>query len=284
MSLDPLVAALVALVGNFILSFGMVLQKRNVSWLGHKGKRDGQFAQARSGWLAGFLLMNVAPVFNYVALLGLPPNVVGAAIGSNVAFTAMLSSAMLGERLGARRVLWTCLMFAAIGLAGLRGSFGAGSLIVPALYVFLALPLVGAAFCLVLRHGRRSGGLAVAIAAVAGSMGGFMILPLRALQIGAAPSIAGWLASPFLYLYIVAGAGAFSIVQLAYKDGEMSSVSPAYYGMQVLWPAIASYFAFGSPFDPVQAAAFLAIAVCVVLVARSPLARGKRASAAEGRR
>lgn len=161
-------------------------------------------------------------------------------------------------------------MFAAIALAALRGRAGAGSLAVPALYVFLAVPLVGAGICVALRRRRRSAGLAVAIAAVAGAMGGYMILPLRALQIGAAASLAAWLASPFLYLYIVAGAGSFSVVQLAYKDGEMSSVSPPYYGMQVLWPALASYFAFGMPFDLLQAAAFAAIAACVFLVAREP--------------
>lgn len=277
MSLNPLLAAFVALVGNFVLSLGMVLQKRNVSWIGHKGARDGAFARARGGWLLGFLLMNLAPIFNYVALLGLAPNVVAAAIGSSVAFTALLSSALLGERLGLWRGVWTALMFAAIAAAGLRGSSGAGSLIVPALYAFLALPLAAALVCLLLRRARRSGGLAVAIAAVAGSMGGFMILPLRALQIGAVPTIAGWLSSPFLYLYAVAGVGSFSVVQVAYKDGEMSSVSPAYYGMQVLWPALASYFAFGSPFDPLQAAAFLAIALCVVFVARPPRLSAERA-------
>ncbi len=269
MSLSPLSAVLVALAGNFILSLGMVLQKRNVSWLGHKGARDRDFARARSGWLLGFLLMNVAPVFNYLALLGLPPNVVGAAIGANVAFTAILSALLLGERLGSRRILWTFATFAAIALAALRGGGVSGPLVPDALYVFIALPLAAAAAGLALRRRRRSAGLAVSIAAVAGALGGFMILPLRALQIGAAASLAGWLGSPYLYLYIVAGAGSFSIIQLAYKDGEMSKVSPAYYGMQVLWPAIASYFAFGAPFDAVQAAAFAAIAVCVFLVSRA---------------
>ncbi|HTX73984.1 MAG TPA: hypothetical protein VMC79_14230 [Rectinemataceae bacterium] len=270
MQLNPLIAALVALAGNFVLSFGMVLQKRNVAWIGHKGARDLAFVKARSGWLLGFLLMNLAPVFNYVALLGLPPNVVGAAIGSNVAFTAILSSAMLGERLGARRMLWTALMFAAMALAGLRGRSGGGEIATVALFAFLALPVLGALLCVLLRGRKRSAALAVAIAAVAGSMGGFMILPLRALQLAAAPSLAGWLASPFLYSYIIAGVGAFSIIQLAYKDGEMSAVSPAYYGLQVLWPALASYFVFATPFDGLQALAFVAIAACVGLIAREP--------------
>lgn len=268
MSFSPLSAALIALAGNFVLSLGMVLQKRNVSWLGYKGKRDRAFARARGGWLLGFLLMNFAPVFNYLALFGLPPNVVGAAIGSNVAFTAILSAFVLEERLGWRRILWTAATFAAIALAAFRGEDRSGPLVPGALNVFLALPVVAALVGLALRRRGRSGNLAVGIAAVAGALGGFMILPLRALQVGAAASLSGWLGSPYLYLYIVAGIGSFSIIQLAYKDGEMSRVSPAYYGMQVLWPAIASYFAFGAPFDALQATAFAAIAVCVFLVAR----------------
>ena len=49
----------------------------------------------------------------------------------------------------------------------------------------------------------------------------------------------------------------------------MASVAPAYYGMQVLWPALASYFIFGAKFLLAKTAAFALVAVCVVAIAGS---------------
>ncbi len=47
----------------------------------------------------------------------------------------------------------------------------------------------------------------------------------------------------------------------------MAAVAPAFYGMQVLWPALASYFVFGATFYPVQTAAFALVALCVAFIA-----------------
>ncbi|HET7838658.1 MAG TPA: hypothetical protein VFL04_02775 [Rectinemataceae bacterium] len=264
---SALLAAGAALLGNFLLSLGMTLQKRHIGWIGRKGPRDAAFRLDLLGWLAGFALMNIQPVFNDLALLGLPPNVVGAAAGSSVAFTAILASVLLHEGLGLRRLLWTGAMFAAMGLSAFHAE-GSGTRVLPlALYVSLVPPLIAAALALLARRRRRGPGTALALAAVAGSLGGFMVLPLAALRLVGGGDFSLWLGTPYLYLYIVAGVGAFSVVQLAYKDGRMSQVAPAYYGMQVLWPALASYFAFAAPFDPVQAAAFVAVALCVVAIA-----------------
>jgi drug/metabolite transporter (DMT)-like permease len=265
--LNPAAAFLVALAGNALLSLGMVLQKRNIAFIGHRGERDAAFGRKRIGWISGFTLLNMAPVFNFVALLGLPSTIVAAASGSNVAFTALFSALLLGERIGPRSLALTALMFGAIALAGLRGGAGSAPAEGALLLLFLALPLVATVFAILLRRKGRSEGLAVLIGGLAGALGGFMILPMKAIQSLASPTLAGWLGSPWLYCYLIAGASSFSVVQLAYKDGRMTSVSPAFYGLQMLWPALASYFVFAAPFDAVQAGAFTVIALCVVLVA-----------------
>lgn len=283
MTLHPALAAAVALGGNFLLSLGMTLQKRYVSWIGAAGPRDAAFRRARLAWFLGFMLVNAVPAFNYVALLGLPPNVVGAASGSSVAFTAILAWPLLGERLGARRAILSGLLLGAIALAGLRGGAASDPAVgdaysAAAIYAALALPLAAGALALALRArrdrgGRGSGapvrGLAPLLAAVGGSFSGYMVLPMRAIQIAAGDRPAAWLGTPFPYLFLAGGLGGFAFAQLAYKEGEMSSVAPAFYGMQVLWPALASYLAFAAPLDPAQALAFAAIAACVVLVGRS---------------
>ena len=78
-----------------------------------------------------------------------------------------------------------------------------------------------------------------------------MVFPLRALQVAASPGVAGWLSSPYFYAFLAAGCSSMIFIQAAYKDGEMAAVAPALYGMQVLWPALASYFVFGAKFLPV---------------------------------
>ena len=112
--MNVLLATLVALAGNFLLSLGMVLQKRNVAWIGATEKNAPSYRSARSGWIVGFVLMNVAPIFNYFALMGLPANVVSALIGANVAFTALLAAVFLKEGLGKRRLAFIALLFAAL--------------------------------------------------------------------------------------------------------------------------------------------------------------------------
>ena len=142
MTLNPLIAAGAALSGNFILSVSMILQKRYVSWFGYKGLKDSAYRQKRFGWVLGFTLMNLAPILNYIALLGLPPNVVGAASGTNVAFTAILATFMLGERLNAGKIFWTGVMFSMMVIAALRAYDGTTMTSLVLLYISFALLLI----------------------------------------------------------------------------------------------------------------------------------------------
>jgi drug/metabolite transporter (DMT)-like permease len=245
----------------------MLLQKKYVGWIGSKEKKSPGYRREFWGWILGFMLMNAAPVPRYFALLGLSANVVSALIGASVAFTAILAVPLIGERMNRRQVLWTVFLFVALGVAGLRGGKLDSTLNMPALYVFFALPLVLSVACVLFRRHKRSKLLAVAFAAVSGAFGGYMVLPMRAVQI-ATSNILAWFVTPYLYLYILAGIASFVLIQYAYKDGDMSSVSPSMYGLQVLWPALASYAVFGAAFDWLQALSFVAIAVAVFFIAR----------------
>jgi drug/metabolite transporter (DMT)-like permease len=286
MSLHPGIAAAIAVSGNFVLSLGMAMQKRHVGWIGHRPerrpwrpadfppererRRDGRFYRDFAMWFLGFMLVNIVPAFQYFALMGLSTNVVGAAAGTSVAFAAILAKLMLKERLGARRLAWTIVLFASIAAAGFLGEGGssaAAGLSPAALFFSLGLPLAAGAALFAARGRLKGPRLAAAIAAVSGCLGGFMVFPLRALQVAAAPSLSGWLSSPYFYAFLAAGSSSLALIQTAYKDGEMAAVAPAFYGLQVLWPAMASYFVFGAKFYPAQTAAFAAVAVCVAAIA-----------------
>jgi len=278
--IPPALAASVAVVGNFVLSLGMTLQKQHIGWIGRDRPPGARRGRDLALWLLGTCLMNVVWIFTFVALFGLSTNVVGAITGTSVAFTAMLAKLMLKEKLGKRRLAWTIALFAAIAAAGFLGETGAsgGKDLSPgSLYAFLAVPLAAGGLLWAFRSRLRGPRLAAGIAAASGAIGGFMIFPMRAIQVSVGPELSSVVASPYLYAYLVAGLTSFVLIQVAYKDGEMSTVAPALYGMQVLWPAIGSPFVFGSAFSLPQAAAFLLVAVCVAAIsgARSPLELNK---------
>lgn len=264
--MEPNTAGAIAVTGNLVLSFGMTLQKLNISWLGRKRPWDRSFYRNFGGWFVGFMLMNIAPIFTFFAVMGLPTNVVAATAGTSVAFTALLAKFLLKERFGADRLAWTIALFASIVAAGFLGggaSSDGSSLSPAALYIFLAIPLLAGGGVFAVRKHHKGPRLASILAAASGCISGFMVFPLRALQVATDPGIAGWLVSPYLYLYLTAGITSFILIQVAYKDGEMVSLAPALYGMQVLWPAIASYFVFGENFYPLQTLAFAFVAICV---------------------
>jgi drug/metabolite transporter (DMT)-like permease len=281
MRLSPYEAAAIALLGSLVLSLGMSLQKRYIGWIGRPAECPPTIERRRKGrvyrdfglWFFGFMLQNSVPVFQYFALMSLSTHVVAAVSGASVAFTAILARLFLRERLGRWRLAWTIILFVAIAAAGVfgeSGSSGAEAFSMAALYVFLGLPLAMGIALLAARKRHRGPRLAAVLAASSGCLGGFMLFPLRAIQFAASPGIPGWLSSPFLYAYLGAGISSFVLLQTAYKDGEMASVAPAYYGTQVLWPAIGSLFVFGAAFLPAQAAAFALVAVCVALIAGAP--------------
>lgn len=277
MSIVPAAAAAIAVSGNFLLSLGMTLQKRHVGWIGRspggppwRRASGDPFYRDFAIWFVGFMLMNLVSVFTFFALMGLTTNVVSAITGTSVAFTAILAKLMLKERLGRRRLAWTIALFAAIGAAGFLGeggSSGAEGFSPAALYAFFVIPLAAGLSLFVLRGRlKKAPRLAAAIAAASGALGGFMLFPMRAIQVAAAPGLLGALASPYLYAYLAAGSASFILIQAAYKDGEMAAVAPALYGMQVLWPAFGSHFVFGATVRPAQSVAFAAVAICVGVI------------------
>ena len=283
MSISTGLAAAIAVSGNLVLSLrdGLAKAPRRLDRAARQSdrrrqvivpdrRRPGRFYRDLAVLVHRLHARQQRAAFQFFALTGLSTNVVGAAAGTSVAFTALLAKVMLKERLGGKRLGWTIALFGAIAAAGFLGEGGSSAakgLSPAALYSFLGLPLALGAALFIARRRFKGPRLAAVIAAVSGCLGGSMVFPLRALQVAARPDIAGWLSSPYLYAVLAAGSTSLILIQTAYKDGEMASVAPAFYGMQVLWPAMTSYFIFGATFFPVQTAAFAVVAVCVAVIA-----------------
>lgn len=297
MTLPVYVALLLALAGSACLSLGMVLQKKHVLWFETR-RNKGPYARDMWFWMAGLLAMNLQPVFLFLSLFGLSPSVAAATNGASVTFTALFSIPLLGETMSRRKAAWSVLLFVAIAGAALTaapqdaeapqvaaapqvaeapGAAGfepfplVAALLVPLACAFLIARMMKTAPSAATGGGRtgvqipgsRNGRLAVVMGAASGALGGFMVLPMRILQ-GSSLPVGAWFASPWIYLYAVAGGAAFYFSQKAYASGKLGAVAPAFYGLQVLWPALVSYPVFSALFMPAQAAFFVVIAVAVV--------------------
>jgi len=265
-----------------MVSLGYVLMKKGISWIGQRAATTGYYRNL-SLWLAGFLLMSVSIVPGFFALRVIATPIVAAVHGLNVVFTVYLSAALLGERVLRTDYLYSSIISAAIGLLQFVQAGASGHNVNWTMAVlFTALPIMAfGAFGLA--QGLSGMGIpqrlrAVLLAFLGGGMGGFTVVLLRIWQLEAGMELALYAASPVLYMYAAIGILSFVALQLAYRSGDMVTVSPVQYSSAVFYPFISSFPIFTMAVHPAQVV--LAI-VIIAAVVKMTLSRGT-ASAASG--
>ena len=138
--MNTITAYFAALFGNFLLSLGFSLQKKHVHWLSAKRRGESIRRGEIIGWASGFVLMNVQPIFNYIALETLAQNIVAALGGSNIIFTIVLSYFLLGERMPPRKIPFFVLLMASLVYAGVVGQEASRQFNVQAFWVAFFIP------------------------------------------------------------------------------------------------------------------------------------------------
>lgn len=259
-------AFLTILAGNFLLSLGMVLQKLAVSGLTAEGARK-KPPRLVIVWGMGFILINLVPVFQYFSLKYLSTQAVGAAMGANVIFTLVLSALVLKEHITRTAAAWAAVMVLAIAAASILPQSSGTSFSIP---FTLASGLIPFFFLLLVPLVSKASSASV-FGATTGALNGFMVIAMKVLSTEGAFGMQGVFASPVLWglLYFFSGFFALVFTQLAYARGPMRACAPFIYGMQVIWPVLASYFVFAAPFAPLSAAAFVLVAVSAIMIQRS---------------
>ncbi len=248
----------------------MVLQKKGVSWFRWTDARDKRYRRARTLWFFGFTLNNLLALFYYFALKSLSPAVVGAMMGLNIVFSALFSALLLGETLAKRTVGGSLVLIACITVANLAapGSDEGGIPSPAVIALFFAAPYALAAAAHAGRKILRLGGeyYALAFAAAAGALEGFVIVLIRALRIRHGDDIAAYFLSPYLYMYLAASVSVIVFLQIAYSHGRISKTSPVLWSSQIIYPVAISYVAFSVPLVPAQLAAFAGILASVAVI------------------
>lgn len=264
--MNTITAYFAALFGNFLLSLGFSLQKKHVHWLSAKRRGESIMHGEIIGWVSGFILMNVQPIFNYLALEKLAPNIVAALGGSNIIFTILLSYFMLGEQIPSRKVPFIFLLMASLAYAGLVGQEASQQFNAQAFWVAFFIPTAFAMLVLFASKRMSPERIGLFLGSAAGALGGFMVLALEALRMNYGPSVLNWFLSAYLYVYLFCGITSFLIKQFAFERGKMTAVAPSFYGLLVLYPSIAAYFVSNVPVRVPQLIAFGGISAAIVLI------------------
>lgn len=259
-----------AVCGSIVISLGMVLQKKGVGWIGWKGPKDRHYRKLKTIWFTGFGLNNLLSIFYFFALKGLSSAVVGSMMGLNIAFSATFSALILKEPLSKRIVTGSMAMVCFIVLANLGAPANAPSAIPNFWHIasFFVAPYVLIGSALAIRRLFRIGGdlYAMAFAAAAGSLEGFIIVLIKTMQVNHGDDLLRYFTTPYLYMYIVASISLIGFMQVAYAHGRMTKTGPVLWGMQIFYPVAITYTSFAAPLVPAQLAAFSGILACVVLI------------------
>lgn len=273
--MDVLIALLMTLLCNFLLSFGFVLQKKGIAWLGAKRGSYPELAKDRLLWITGLVLVNVAPLFNFFAFGTLGPQIVIAVSGLNIVFTVFLSRWLLKNPLLPSDLLFSFLITLCVIGVGLMSNQSESTAHVTLFWplLFLSVPilllLMVILFRILLKERFTTIIQTVLLAFIAGSMGGYMTILMKLLRMAAPDlNLLAYLTSPYLYFYFLFGILSFVSISLAYKKGSIIIISPIQYGMIVLYPILSTFLIFKSPFQPLQFLLFMAIAVFVALLVK----------------
>jgi drug/metabolite transporter (DMT)-like permease len=261
------VAALLALTAYAVLSIGMVLMKKGIAWIGHKGPKDGAWRRDLWTWIAGFLLSNLYVVPSLMALKRLTPHVVAAFAGFGIVVLVLLAAAVLGEKLHRSDVPYTAAIFLSIILLNIyEPSPGKDALNIPLLAGASAFPLL--LFAPAFAKGLSRTVRAVMFASVSGTSTGMVVVLMKTLVEIYGFRVGDYLRSPYVYLYLLFSLTAFIALQLAYRIESMMRTGPVQYGSSILYPAVCSALVFGNVIRPVQIAALAAIVLAVAGILR----------------
>ncbi|HON88086.1 MAG TPA: hypothetical protein PK746_01270 [Spirochaetales bacterium] len=259
-----------AVIGSLIISLGLVLQKRGVAWFRHTNKNSAEYKLLRNIWFIGFVLNNLLSIFYYFALKGLSASVVGAMMGLNIIFSALFSRLILKEHLSKTIITLSLILVFFIALANLTSAEETTTAVPAAfeIYLFFILPFCITTLAQLLKKTAIIKGelYAILFAASAGSLEGFIIILIKALQASKGSNPLLYFSSPYLYFYILASVSLIMFMQVAYSHGRMTRTGPVLWAMQILYPVIISYISFKTQFIPLQTTAFAGIILCVILI------------------
>ncbi len=242
-----------ALLAYTLLSFGFILMKKGIAWIGYKGDKDKTYYQNLSLWIMGFIIMNTTIVPNAVALKFLEPHIVSAFAGWGVIVLVFLSHLILREKLFRSDLIYAVLIFLSILFLNLFEHKDEQTTVRIPYFIFLSiLPLFILASAFLRATSKRL--KPILFAGVSGISTGMIIVTIKLLVTFSGFKVISYLSSSYLYIYLFFSIAAFITLQASYKLGHMILVGPVQYSAAIIYPVLCSYFVFGNKIEIIQMA------------------------------
>ncbi|MEN8152926.1 MAG: DMT family transporter [Acidobacteriota bacterium] len=267
--MDIVFSVFMAATAYFFLSFGFVLQKKGIGWIGKNPGSDKDFYKNLAIWITGFILMNIYGVPSAVALKVLQPHIVASFAGWGIVVLVFFSNFFLKEKLNRSDYFYSMLIIAGIiFLTIFRDNSdqvqSVNSLSVIMFFLFPILLFV-AGF-----YGKKSHWIrTVLFATVSGCAAGAMVVALKFLVAGYDYRVREYFSSPYLYLYIFAALLSFIALQFALKNGLMITTGPVQYTSNIIYPVIGSYFVFNQYLNVIQLFSIILIVMGVTKILKN---------------
>ncbi len=210
-------------------------------------------------WAAGMLIayaLSAVPMF--IASKGLAPHIISALSGVNIALTAVLSHFFLKEKLFRSDILYGLLIVGSIVLLSFHLTDTSGEVNGTYLYLLLTAPLLVLVPLLFRGTGKKH---KVALLGVfSGFMMGLSVVMLNILVKQNFAVTERIFTSPFLYFYLLTGAGSVGAAQLAFRIGEVVLFTPVQVVAGMCYPLICSFFLYEAAVEWLQVALILLMA------------------------
>lgn len=233
-----------AAVAYSLISTGIVLQKKGISWIGWTGKRDRIYYKHLSVWATGFLLMNIFGIPSAIALKSLPPHIVSAFAGWGIIVLLFLSKYFLKEKIFRSDLFYSGIVMSGIVLLNLTenisGTYKISDSILTIIYFLF--PLFLFVISILFISGNRLKNIFYAF--ISGSTAGLMVISLKGLVKLYEYRIVEYPGSVYFYLYIIFALLSFISLQMSLKSGPVLITGQIQYSMTIVYPVAGTLIVF----------------------------------------
>lgn len=258
-----------ALIGIFLHSVGILLQKKGSNNLDLKQFKDLRHFKLTSGlitWVSGLILAYwISVIPTAMASSVLSPEVVSAISGLGIVIIIVLSHIFLKEELYRSDIVYSIVIVACIFILSITQKKEPITTIDKAgLYIMTLWPLL----LLIPIFFKKTPGKskAVLFSAISGLTGGVAYVMLNVAMKNGGNSLNGIFGSAYIYEYFVIGFVSGAFLQIAYRFGDIIHIVPIQMSLTVVYPLVCSFFIFHSSLSLIEDVSILVIAACCWLI------------------
>ncbi len=258
-----------AAIAYSLISAGIVLQKKGISWIGWKDRKDKKYFKHLSVWMSGFIIMNIYGVPSAIALKSLPPHIVSAFAGFGIIVLIFLSKYFLKDRIYSSDYFYSAIVMAGIILLNLSEGISRESVMTGGIltYLYFLAPVLMFVFLFVIDYGDKFRN--IFFAAVSGCSAGIMVISLKGLVNLFEYRLSEYPGSIYFYFYIFFALLSFISLQMSLKSGPVLITGQIQYSTTIIYPVAGSIIVFSGSTGLLQLTSIAMIVTGIIKILKN---------------